>query len=102
MAAINDAHVSIDTSGNIRWTGPATGTYHSVLEFLQWLMDKADDAVAAGDDILDITVETPFDRSTDQIMTLNDFSADGGPTFNIDDVFSFNFYDGSVSQIVAD
>ena len=38
-----------------------------MLEFIQWLMDKQDDGVAAGDDILDITVDTPFDRSTDQI-----------------------------------
>ena len=63
MAAIADADVSIDASGNIRWTGAATTNRHTVLEFIQWLMDKQDDAVAAGDDLLDITVDTPFDRS---------------------------------------
>jgi hypothetical protein len=91
MAAIADADVSIDTSGNIRWTGAATTNRHNVLEFIQWLMLKQDDGQAAGDDILDITVDTPFDRSTDQIVTLNS-------PFNIDDAFARHLYDGSVSQ----
>ena len=91
MAAINDADVSIDASGNIRWTGAATTNRHSVLEFIQWLMDKQDDEQAAGNDLLDITVDTPFDRSTDQIVTLN-------APFNIDDTFATHLYDGSVTQ----
>jgi hypothetical protein len=91
MAAISDADVSIDASGNIRWTGAATTNRHTVLEFIQWLMDKQDDAQAAGDDLLDITVDTPFNRSTDQIVTLNS-------PFNIDDTFALHLYDGSVSQ----
>ena len=91
MAAIANADVSIDASGNIRWTGAATTNRHSVLEFIQWLQDKQDDEQAAGDDLLDITVDTPFDRSTDQIVTLNS-------PFNIDDTFATHLYDGSVSQ----
>ena len=91
MAAINAADVSIDVSGNIRWTGAATTPRHTVLEFIQFLQDKQDDGQAAGDDILDITVDTPFDRSTDQIVTLNS-------PFNIDDTFAMHLYDGSVSQ----
>ncbi len=91
MAAITDTDVSIDASGNIRWTGAATSNRHTVLEFIQWLMDKQDDEQAAGDDLLDITVDTPFDRSTDQIVTLNS-------PFNIDDTFALHLYDGSVSQ----
>jgi hypothetical protein len=91
MAAIANADVSIDASGNIRWTGAATTNRHTVLEFIQWLMDKQDDDQAAGDDLLDITVDTPFDRSTDQIVTLNS-------PFNIDDAFMRHLYDGSVSQ----
>ncbi len=91
MAAINDADVSIDASGNIRWTGAATANRHTMLEFIQWLMDKQDDEQAAGDDLLDITVDTPFLRSTDQILTLN-------APFNIDDTFALHLYDGSVSQ----
>lgn len=91
MAAIANADVSIDTSGNIRWTGAATTNRHTVLEFIQYLMDKQDDAQAAGNDLLDITVDTPFNRSTDQILTLNS-------PFNIDDTFAAHLYDGSVSQ----
>jgi hypothetical protein len=91
MAAIVDSDVSVDVNGNIRWTGAAATNRHTILEFIQWLMDKQDDGVAAGDDILDITVDTPFERSTDQIVTLNS-------PFNIDDTFATHLYDGSVSQ----
>jgi hypothetical protein len=90
MAAITDTDVSIDASGNIRWSSNNTTT-HTVLEFIQWLQDKQDDGQAAGDDLLDITVDTPFERSTDQIVTLNS-------PFNIDDNFATHLYDGSVSQ----
>ena len=91
MAAIVVGDVSIDSSGNIRWTGSATTPRHTVLEFIQFLMDKQDDEQAAGNDLLDITVDTPFNRSTDQIVTLNS-------PFNIDDTFATHLYDGSVSQ----
>jgi len=91
MAAIADADVSINASGDIRWTGAATTNRHSVLEFIQWLMTKQDDEQAVGDDLLDITVDTSFDRSTDQIVALNS-------PFNIDDTFALHLYDGSVSQ----
>lgn len=91
MAAIADADVSINAAGAIRWTGSATTPRHTVLEFIQFMMDKQDDGQAAGDDLLDITVDTPFDRSTDQIVTLNS-------PFNIDDTFASHLYDGSVSQ----
>ena len=92
MAAIVDGDVSVDTSGNIRWTGAATTPLHTVLEFIQFLMDKQDDgAVTDSDTFLDITVDTAYDRSTDQILTLNS-------PFNIDDTFATHLYDGSVSQ----
>jgi hypothetical protein len=94
MAAIADADASIDASGNIRWTGAATTNRHTVLEFIQWLMKLQDDEQAAGDDLLDITVNTPFNRSTDQIVTLNS-------PFNIDDTFSTHLFDGSVQQVSA-
>lgn len=91
MSAISDADVSIDASGNIRWTGGATTNRHTILEFIQWLMGKQDDEQASGNDLLDITIDTPFDRSTDQILTLNS-------PVNIDDTFALHLYDGSVSQ----
>ena len=90
MAAIIDSDVSISSAGAIRWASNTTNT-HTVLEFIQWLQDKQDDGQAAGDDLLDITVDTPFERSTDQILTLNS-------PFNIDDNFAKHLYDGSVSQ----
>jgi len=94
MAAINDADVSINAAGDIRWTGAATTNRHTVLEFIQWLMDKQDDDQAVGDDLLDITVDTPFNRSTDQIVSLN-------WPFNIDDTFAAHLYDGSVEQALS-
>jgi len=94
MAAINDADVSINAAGDIRWTGAATTNRHTVLEFVQWLMDKQDDDQASGDDLLDITVDTPFDRSTDQIVKLN-------WPFNIDNAFASHLYDGSVEQAMS-
>jgi len=90
MAAITDTDASIDGSGNIRWASNNTTT-HTVLEFIQWLQKLQDDGQAANDDLLDITVDTPFERSTDQIVTLNS-------PFNIDDNFANHLYDGSVSQ----
>jgi len=91
MVAIVDADVSISAAGAFRWTGAAATNRHSVLEFIQFLMDKQDDGQAVGDDLLDITVDTAFDRSTDQIVALN-------PPFNIDDTFATHLYNGSVSQ----
>ena len=91
MAAIVDGDVSIAANGDIRWTGAATTPTHTILEFIQYLMGKQDDEQAAGNDLLDITVATPFDRSTDQILKLNS-------PFNIDDTFATHLYDGSVSQ----
>jgi len=91
MAAIADADVSISAAGDIRWEGAATTNKHTVLEFIQFLMDKQDDEQAAGNILLDITVATPFNRSTDRILSLNS-------PFNIDDPFASHIYDGSISQ----
>jgi len=83
------ADVSVAINGDIRYTG-STANY-TVLELLRFLGDLADDAEAAGDDLVDITTSTPADRSTDQIVTLNS-------PFNIDDTLAEHLYDGSVSQ----
>lgn len=77
------------TGFDIRWTGAAE-TY-TVLEFHRWLQDLADDAVAAGDDILDITDLTPSERSTDNIIALLN-------GYNIDDTVAEHLFDGSISQ----
>jgi hypothetical protein len=88
MAIATDFSVSV--SGDIRWTGSGSTAY-TVLEFHRWLQDLADDAVSAGDDVLDITDLTPSERSTDNIITLN-------APFNIDGTAAEHLYDGSITQ----
>lgn len=87
---------SIAANGDIRHTSGTT-TY-TVLAFHRWLQDYADDQQASGNDLMDITSETPSDRSTDNIVTLVDHSGTGGPTYNIDDDASQYLYAGSISQ----
>jgi len=50
--------------------GIGAETYETVIDFHRWLQDLADDAVATGDDELDITNTDPSKRSTDNIITL--------------------------------
>ena len=87
---------SIATNGDIRHTS-GTATY-TVLEFHQWLQDLADDQEASGNDIMDITVYTPSERATDNVITLQDYSGVSGPTFNIDATAAQYIYNGSVEQ----
>ena len=84
---------SIAANGDIRHTSGAT-TY-TVLQMHRALMALADDAVAAGDDLMDISYLTPSDRSTDNIVTLLN-------GYNIDDTAATFLYDGSVTQAGGD
>lgn len=90
---------SISAGGDIRYIGAAHGAngagYYSVIEFHRWLGQLMDDAVAAGDDILDITDTTASERSTDNIITLIN-------GYNIDDEASEHLYDGSIVQAGGD
>lgn len=85
------------SNGNIRYIGGdhdgtgGTPSYATVIEFHRWLQSLADDAVAAGDDELDITNTNPSQRSTDNIITLIN-------SYNIDDNAAEHLYDGSVIQ----
>ncbi len=92
--AITATDVSVAVNGNIRWTGGATPNY-TVLELHRFLQDLADQAQASGDDLVDITSDTPSDRSTDNIITLNG-------TYNIDDTMAEHLYAGSVTQTAGD
>lgn len=83
-------------TGNIRYIGDdhneASPSYATVIEFHRALQALADDASStAADDELDITDNTPSDRSTDNIVTLN-------APYNIDDASSEHLYDGSIIQ----
>ena len=90
MAISDDFSVENDGSGDIRYTGDGT-TYYTVLEFKNYLGSLQDDEQASGDDLADITTETIYERSTDQILTLN-------LPFNIDATAVEHLYDGSITQ----
>jgi hypothetical protein len=87
MAISDDFSVAVN--GNIRHVS-GTSNY-TVLELHRFLQDLADDAIAAGNDLLDITSNTPSERSTDNIITLLG-------NYNIDDDAAKYLYDGSVKQ----
>lgn len=95
--ALDAADWTVSTAGDIRWTGAGTATNVTVIEFHRWLMDLADDAAAsqATTDLLDITDDTPSDRSTDNIVTLIN-------GYNVDDTAIEHIYDGSITQDSGD
>ena len=82
---------SVNTAGDIRHES-GTSTY-TVLELHRWLQDLADNASTAGasDDVLDITSDTPSERSTNDIITLLG-------TYNINDAAAEFLYGGSITQ----
>lgn len=67
----------------------ASPSYATVIEFHRWLQGLADDAVATGDDELDITNVDPSRRSTDNIITLIN-------GYTIGDTEAEHLYDGSI------
>jgi len=93
MAIADD--ISVSSNGDLRYVGAAHGQpgagYYTVIELHRFLQDLADNLSSSGDDILDITHDTPSDRSTDNIITLL------GNT-NIDDTLAEHLYDGSIIQ----
>lgn len=90
---------SVAANGDIRHTSGSTN--YSVLALHRWLGGLADNEDSTGDDFMDITRFTPSDRSTDNIITLNDYSGVGGPTYNVDDTAVEFLYDGSIEQAAA-
>jgi hypothetical protein len=83
------ADFTVAVNGDIRHAS-GTDTY-TVLELHRFLQDLADDAQATGNDLVDITSDTPSERSTDNIITLLG-------AFNIDDDAAEYFYAGSITQ----
>jgi len=84
---------SVNGSGDIRYTG--SGDNYSVLELHRWLQNLADDPTATGDDLIDITSETPSERFTDNYIQLN-------APYNVDDTAVQHVYDGSIVQAGGD
>lgn len=93
MAIADD--ITVAANGDVRYDagvhGAVDAAYYTVIEFHRFLQDLADDAVASGDDLLDITDDTPSARSTDNIIGLL-------VPYNIDDTLSQHLYDGTISQ----
>ena len=88
---------SIDrATGDVRYIGDdhdgVAPSYATAIEYHRALQDFADDATSSGDDELDITDETPSDRSTDNIIT-------NLGLYNIDDNAAEHIYDGSIIQL---
>lgn len=75
--------------------GGGSPSYSEVIEFHRWLQDLADDAVASGDDELDITKTDPSRRSTDNIITLIN-------GYTIGATEAEHLFDGSVIQADGD
>lgn len=88
MAIADD--ISVAVNGDIRYTGNGT-TYYTVLAFKNYLGSLLDDAQASGDDLADITTDTIYERSTDEILELNS-------PYNVDDTLIEHIYDGSIKQ----
>lgn len=89
MGIAND--FSVAANGNIRYIGDSAQNNYTVLELHRFLQDLADNASVADDDLLDITSDTPSERATDNIITLNS-------PYNIDDDTAEHLYDGSITQ----
>ncbi len=83
----------------IRYIGDDHGvgdeSYATVIQFHRWLQALADDAVAVGDDELDMTNPDPSRRSTDNIITLiNGYTLDTDTGLDS----SEHLYDGSIIE----
>lgn len=93
MAISTDFEIQLDK--DIRYIGAAHGAsgagYYTVSELHRWLQELADDGSSSGDDYMDMTQDTPSDRSTDNIITLIN-------GYNIDDTTAEHLYGGSIIQ----
>lgn len=91
MAIGDDFEIQNDK--DVRYIG--SGSNYTVLQFHRWLQDLSDDAASASDDFLDITRDTPSDKSFDTIINLIN-------SYNIDDVAAQHLYGGSIIQANGD
>jgi hypothetical protein len=97
MAIADDFSVSV--TGDIRHTSGTT--VYSVLALHAWLQDLADDAAAAGNDLLDILAPNPskLDGPRDAAVASRlNLLTDGSVAFNIDDTAAQFINFGSIKQ----
>lgn len=89
----------IQNDKDVRYIGAAHAAsgagYYTVLELHRWLQDLADDASSSGDDYMDITRDTPSDKSFDTIINLLN-------GYNLDDTAAEHIYGGSIIQTGGD
>ncbi|MGL5936127.1 MAG: hypothetical protein ACRCZI_10970, partial [Cetobacterium sp.] len=91
MAIQDDFEIQNDK--DIRYVG--TTANYTVLQLHRWLQDLADDASSSSDDFMDITRDTPSDKSFDTIINLIN-------SYNIDDTAAQHLYGGSIIQANGD
>ncbi len=90
---------SISTTGDIRHVSGTT--VYSVLDLHAWLQDLADDAAAAGNDLLDILAPNPskLDGPRDSAVASRlNLLTSGAVAFNIDDTAAQFINFGSIKQ----
>lgn len=95
---------TISATGDIRRQAGASTEVYSVLALHQWLQDLADDAAAAGNDLLDILAPNPsrLDGPRDAAVASRlNLLTDGSVAFNLDDTAAQFINFGSVKQQAA-
>jgi hypothetical protein len=91
----------ISTTGDIRRQAGASSTIYSVLDLHAWLQDLADDAAAAGNDLVDILAPNPskLDGPRDAAVASRlNLLTDGSVAFNLDDTAAQFINFGSIKQ----
>ena len=96
----NNVGTRFEATGAGTGTGVATqaASYATVIQFHRWVAALADDPEFTGDDEHDIIDQEASDRSTDNIIRLNDYTATGGVRYNITATEIEHLYDGSITQ----
>ena len=92
---------TISATGDIRRQAGASTEVYTVLALHQWLQDLADDAAAAGNDLLDILAPNPtrLDGPRDAAVASRlNLLTDGSVAFNLDDTAAQFINFGSVKQ----
>ena len=92
---------TISATGDIRRQAGASTEVYTVLALHQWLQDLADDAAAAGNDLLDILGPNPskLDGPRDAAVASRlNLLTDGSVAFNLDDTAAQFINFGSVKQ----
>jgi hypothetical protein len=99
-AASNTVGLRFEATGAGTGTGVATqaASYATVIQFHRWIAALADDDEFTGDDEHDIIDQEATDRSTDNIITLQDYTATSGVRYNVDATAIEHLYDGTITQ----